>query len=949
MSSKNYIKNLFIKRNILWLIFIALSAGFALRLGYLLSIKDVLDPDEAVIGLIGRHILEGQFPIFMYGQAYIGTLEPLLISPFFYFFGANPFTLRLPALILSSIFPFLIGFYAYRLYGKTEGIFAFILGAIGPVYLTGLSIISWGNYVENLVFTSLVLIITNEIVFRTEKGDLKRRRWLFAGLGLIAGIGWWSHPSIVVPLAVCALFIFLDDKMFFLKMHFWIAVVCFVLGSLPLWIYNFQNGYITMDLLFKSGGPFRIKQFFKLFSHLLQNALGVDRFISAKFILRGKLVRYVSSLHFWVLLGLLGVFFATRLKRIIAPLTFNLKKADGSSMLVVHWLLFSYVFCTTRYGADNEAIRYLLPLFATIIPALSVGLSWIWKRTRLLASVILGLIIVLNIIGHFYAFSENKTPYGQQSFGIRSDAEIINFLKMKGITEFYGKHRYWTTVSFITGEKITGSDAHPFRTLLPDPRYNRYPRFANKVDNSENAAWIIKKSNKKRFETVLKGLKAKYKRANFEECFIYTDITSPEMESVPISSNGWKAFSQGIDKDTEAAFDRNLWTVWTSSVSQSDSVDFFFDTGRVSIINKITFFSGNLHPYDYPRGFLIQVSSDGANWKTVAEKQQCESGGFFWNEKRLRLDCSGRIVVIFEPLKAQYIRIKLLGGSRFCWSIAELFVYGPDAIKTDYLSQYLRLMDKADALSDKKRYSEAARNYFRAANLDYEDEEAYMKLSNVLELIKADPVTWLLEQSEYFVDSGDASTAVLFAEKAFSFVPGSRKIAEWLKKLYILKGDKSNAETISNIIVNKWTPENKVYIDYDIVSLLGYDLDKKSVKPGEEIAITYYWQVLKKSKISWVFFIHFTSNGVTVFDDHSFNEGGKPLAFCYPGEIIIDKRNVAIPDNFPVGTCKIGIGLWNPASNKRLPVKETDLIVDNNMIYFCDFQVESTKKSYLKQ
>ena len=62
-------------------------AGVLLRVAYFLSIKHVIDPDEAVVGLLARHILEGELPVFMYGQAYNGSLESCIIAPFFYLFG----------------------------------------------------------------------------------------------------------------------------------------------------------------------------------------------------------------------------------------------------------------------------------------------------------------------------------------------------------------------------------------------------------------------------------------------------------------------------------------------------------------------------------------------------------------------------------------------------------------------------------------------------------------------------------------------------------------------------------------------------------------------------------------------------------------------------------------------------------------------------------------------
>jgi hypothetical protein len=38
------------------------------------------DSDEAIIGLMARHILRGQVPIYYYGQNYLGSLDALLAT-----------------------------------------------------------------------------------------------------------------------------------------------------------------------------------------------------------------------------------------------------------------------------------------------------------------------------------------------------------------------------------------------------------------------------------------------------------------------------------------------------------------------------------------------------------------------------------------------------------------------------------------------------------------------------------------------------------------------------------------------------------------------------------------------------------------------------------------------------------------------------------------------------
>lgn len=68
------------------------------------------DSDQAIVGLMARHIAEGRsFPIFYYGQQYLLAVESWLAAPFFWVLGSSILTLKLPLLFLNvaAVFLFL--------------------------------------------------------------------------------------------------------------------------------------------------------------------------------------------------------------------------------------------------------------------------------------------------------------------------------------------------------------------------------------------------------------------------------------------------------------------------------------------------------------------------------------------------------------------------------------------------------------------------------------------------------------------------------------------------------------------------------------------------------------------------------------------------------------------------------------------------------------------------
>jgi hypothetical protein len=60
------------------------------------------DSDQAVMGLMGKHLAEGRaFPVFMYGQSYILGVEAWMAAPLFLLFGASATLLKLPLLAIN--------------------------------------------------------------------------------------------------------------------------------------------------------------------------------------------------------------------------------------------------------------------------------------------------------------------------------------------------------------------------------------------------------------------------------------------------------------------------------------------------------------------------------------------------------------------------------------------------------------------------------------------------------------------------------------------------------------------------------------------------------------------------------------------------------------------------------------------------------------------------------
>jgi len=64
-----------------------------------------INSDEGKMALAGIHIaFQGQFPIYDYGQDYLGVLEAYIAAPFFRLFGVSDITLRISMLLMFMLF-----------------------------------------------------------------------------------------------------------------------------------------------------------------------------------------------------------------------------------------------------------------------------------------------------------------------------------------------------------------------------------------------------------------------------------------------------------------------------------------------------------------------------------------------------------------------------------------------------------------------------------------------------------------------------------------------------------------------------------------------------------------------------------------------------------------------------------------------------------------------------
>ena len=95
------------------------------------------------------------------------------------------------------------------------------------------------------------------------------------------------------------------------------------------------------------------------------------------------------------------------------------------------------------------------------------------------------------------------------------------------------------------------------------------------------------------------------------------------------------------------------------------------------------------------------------------------------------------------------------------------------------------------------------------------------------------------------------------------------------------------------------------------IRLIGVDLDKREVRPGQTFTLTWYWECLEEAPGGWQVFVHFEGPGQRTTHDHHPVGELHPIGRWKKGQIIKDVQKIPVADAFPEGTARIFAGVFD--------------------------------------
>ena len=229
-----------------WFIIALCVIAGAICFGILLFARTHVHSDEAVIGLMAKHISEGRyFPFYMYGQAYDAgaAWEAYLAAILFKLFGVGVILLKSCIAILSLACFVLFYAMARLIYDQATAIFAVVAFALSPALL------KWHSEVRGYSFYFLSIVVLTIFFWRIASSPTTQRKdWVF--FGLASGLSVWCLELSLTLNAAFWLLLALRRKLSIRNAG--IALTGFLIGYAPVILFNFTHQFANWRTVFQA-------------------------------------------------------------------------------------------------------------------------------------------------------------------------------------------------------------------------------------------------------------------------------------------------------------------------------------------------------------------------------------------------------------------------------------------------------------------------------------------------------------------------------------------------------------------------------------------------------------------------------------------------------------------------------------------------------------------------
>jgi len=578
--------------------------GLAARIYKAWTIQFAPDSDHGIVLLMAKHMSEGvDFPAFFYGQPYMGSLEPAISALVCKLFGVSSFHVCLGTVLAGIALLPLIYLWGRNAGGRYAGLAALLLALVGSNTNFHFSVAPRGGYSAMMACGVGTVFLACRIVTRLKAGQ-RVNLISYIGLGLLAGLGWWSNQLVVAFLLAAVVILLAGFSWRIVRDGAIPALFAFFAGSAPWWFWNATHEWGTFDFS-EALGRLTLAQgvsaFFSIFLKI--NDLATPRNVMA-------------TAALWVM-GALLLFFLVLLIRDRAHRVesdrFYFRLAAPVMVLSL-----AAVSVTSKYIAGGETSRYLLPVLPPLAVMLGWSAGWFMERRH---SWLGWLLVAAMVPAHLYSLPSLRADldYGRRAW--KDVAPMVQTVAPLCDGVCYGDYSsHW--LNFASGEAL----------CVATQPWERYAPYGRRAELSENPAFIDDYCGLHAFLSYTKG---RCRETNAAGRHVDYDLTPPpgnwryvdESAIVAIRDVNGASFRKALTDNT-------MHTAWNASLKGNKTAGLAVEFDRPTSLCGVRFISRAGTPPGY---LTIEMQSPGrSDWQKILP--WTAPGGYFWSGSHLKLE-----------------------------------------------------------------------------------------------------------------------------------------------------------------------------------------------------------------------------------------------------------------------------------------------------------------------
>jgi hypothetical protein len=620
--------------------------------------------DETFLAVPAIQVLRGDFPANA-GPEYSGAAPSYLLAAWFAVAGPSSLANDVFAYGISLLILWTSWLVLRQFLDRSAALLGLAVLAVPPLFLTQWTFSTAGSLLI-LVLGNLCLLATHTILV----ADPGRPRAIL-GLGLLAGLGWWTSPLIVVYLAPFGVLALRTGLAW--RPRVGLFLVGALLGGLPEWLYELWYFPSTRFALHQAGGvavlPLgaRVARVGGFLATIVGFQPGAERLWVAAFL--------VGAAPLW------GATLARAAVRDRAELcwTFGRRGRIGRGQVIL------WIVAATNLGLVLATERpidhyYLLPLYSVLPCWIGETLNWLRGRSGLVAGAALAGLLVLNAWPNWHDIVGIAAPGEHRWAPLEQRIQpLLRWLQDRGLDRVYLAETPWTTtplgerpylqsygVTYLAGRRVVFADL--WREHIVS--------HGRLVDAAVGPPFVAVEPEAGRLRAGLQALGVDVAETEVTGFRVLEPTPRFTTTFVPLPRHRWAITASLRSEQAHDLLDGDAATGWTSGRQQTPGQSLTVDLGTSELVTRVDLLA--IDWQNVPAGLRVEVSEDGQRWETVSTVPDYWGPLFFSEHHPFLKVRRGRVQAIFPPVRARHLRlVQTASGPHRGWAARELFAYAP--------------------------------------------------------------------------------------------------------------------------------------------------------------------------------------------------------------------------------------------------------------------------------